>query len=147
MFALLLLPHRYASTRSGHIFEIDYSSVVIKNVRRLLPAQTQHADRREKWTFNTGGSFRWHYLNLCLQFNIWSFTWLTPTWKNKSNDRNVTVFVPSQVQALLSTASVCPHHSAPQALKMASCGSGPLIFLQSSWKLVGAVMRWPNIHL
>uniref|UniRef100_I3KVN4 WD repeat domain 90 n=1 Tax=Oreochromis niloticus TaxID=8128 RepID=I3KVN4_ORENI len=44
----------YASTRSGHIFEIDYSSVVIKNVRRLLPAQMQHADRREKWTFNTG---------------------------------------------------------------------------------------------
>uniref|UniRef100_A0A669E1K3 WD repeat-containing protein 90 n=1 Tax=Oreochromis niloticus TaxID=8128 RepID=A0A669E1K3_ORENI len=41
-------------TRSGHIFEIDYSSVVIKNVRRLLPAQMQHADRREKWTFNTG---------------------------------------------------------------------------------------------
>ncbi|XP_063337464.1 WD repeat-containing protein 90 isoform X3 [Pelmatolapia mariae] len=44
----------YASTRSGHIFEIDYSTVVIKNVRRLLPALTQHADRREKWTFNTG---------------------------------------------------------------------------------------------
>lgn len=44
----------YASTRSGHIFEIDYSSVVIKNVRRLLPAQMQHADCREKWTFNTG---------------------------------------------------------------------------------------------
>ncbi|XP_030610813.1 WD repeat-containing protein 90 isoform X2 [Archocentrus centrarchus] len=44
----------YASSRSGHIFEIDYSRVVIRNVRRLLPAQLQHADRREKWTFNTG---------------------------------------------------------------------------------------------
>ncbi|XP_036937578.1 WD repeat-containing protein 90 isoform X2 [Acanthopagrus latus] len=44
----------YASSRSGHIFEIDYSRVVIRNVRRLLPAQQQHADRREKLTFNTG---------------------------------------------------------------------------------------------
>uniref|UniRef100_A0A8C6KYC9 WD repeat domain 90 n=1 Tax=Nothobranchius furzeri TaxID=105023 RepID=A0A8C6KYC9_NOTFU len=41
-------------TRSGHIFEIDYSRVVIKNVRKLLPAQQQHAERREKLTFNTG---------------------------------------------------------------------------------------------
>ncbi|CAK6964162.1 WD repeat-containing protein 90 [Scomber scombrus] len=43
----------FASSRSGHIFEIDYSRVVIKNVRRLLPAQQQHVDRREKLTFNT----------------------------------------------------------------------------------------------
>lgn len=51
---LWLLSTRYASSRSGHIFEIDYSRVVIRNVRRLLPAQQQHADRREKLTFNTG---------------------------------------------------------------------------------------------
>ncbi|XP_056222733.1 WD repeat-containing protein 90 [Seriola aureovittata] len=44
----------FASSRSGHIFEIDYSRVVIRNVRRLLPAQQQHAGRREKLTFNTG---------------------------------------------------------------------------------------------
>ncbi|XP_041829959.1 WD repeat-containing protein 90 isoform X2 [Melanotaenia boesemani] len=44
----------FASSRSGHIFEIDYSRVAIKNVRRLLPAQQQHAERREKWTFSTG---------------------------------------------------------------------------------------------
>ncbi|XP_030257051.1 WD repeat-containing protein 90 [Sparus aurata] len=44
----------FVSSRSGHIFEIDYSKVVIRNVRRLLPAQQQHADRREKLTFNTG---------------------------------------------------------------------------------------------
>ncbi|XP_029954629.1 WD repeat-containing protein 90 [Salarias fasciatus] len=44
----------FASTQSGHIFEIDYSRVAVKNVRRLFPAQQQHADRREKWTFNTG---------------------------------------------------------------------------------------------
>ncbi|XP_022046552.2 WD repeat-containing protein 90 isoform X1 [Acanthochromis polyacanthus] len=44
----------FVSSRSGHIFEIDYSRVAIRNVRRLLPAQQQHADRREKWSFNTG---------------------------------------------------------------------------------------------
>nr|XP_046233487.1 WD repeat-containing protein 90 isoform X2 [Scatophagus argus] len=44
----------FASSRSGFIFEIDYNRVFIRNVRRLLPAQQQHADRREKWTFNTG---------------------------------------------------------------------------------------------
>uniref|UniRef100_A0A3Q3IDR4 WD repeat domain 90 n=1 Tax=Monopterus albus TaxID=43700 RepID=A0A3Q3IDR4_MONAL len=41
-------------SQSGHIFEIDYSRVVIRNVRRLFAAQQQHAERREKWTFNTG---------------------------------------------------------------------------------------------
>ncbi|XP_053269712.1 WD repeat-containing protein 90 isoform X1 [Pleuronectes platessa] len=44
----------FASTRSGHIFEVDYSRVEIRNVRRLLPALQQHAERREKLTFNTG---------------------------------------------------------------------------------------------
>ncbi|KAF3704531.1 WD repeat-containing protein 90 [Channa argus] len=43
----------FASSRSGHIFEIDYSRVAIRNVRRLLPVQQQHAERREKWTFKT----------------------------------------------------------------------------------------------
>uniref|UniRef100_A0A3B5L079 WD repeat domain 90 n=1 Tax=Xiphophorus couchianus TaxID=32473 RepID=A0A3B5L079_9TELE len=45
---------QFASTRSGHILEINYSRVTVKNARRLMPAQQQHAERREKWTFNTG---------------------------------------------------------------------------------------------
>ncbi|KAM4623838.1 WD repeat-containing protein 90 [Polymixia lowei] len=44
----------FVSSRSGHILEVDYSRVVIKNVRRLLPAQQAHGQRREKHTFNTG---------------------------------------------------------------------------------------------
>ncbi|XP_041733420.1 WD repeat-containing protein 90 [Coregonus clupeaformis] len=44
----------FASSRSGHILEIDYGSVAIKNVRRLLPAQQPHAQRREKQTFSMG---------------------------------------------------------------------------------------------
>ncbi|XP_070962859.1 WD repeat-containing protein 90 [Oncorhynchus clarkii lewisi] len=44
----------FASSRSGHILEIDYGSVAIKNVRRLLPAQQPHSQRREKQTFGMG---------------------------------------------------------------------------------------------
>uniref|UniRef100_A0A667XX37 WD repeat domain 90 n=1 Tax=Myripristis murdjan TaxID=586833 RepID=A0A667XX37_9TELE len=44
----------FVSSRSGHILEIDYSRVVIKNVRRLQPAQQRHTHRREKLTLNTG---------------------------------------------------------------------------------------------
>ncbi|CDQ58725.1 unnamed protein product [Oncorhynchus mykiss] len=44
----------FASSRSGHILEIDYRSVAIKNVRRLLPAQQPHSQRREKQTFGMG---------------------------------------------------------------------------------------------
>ena len=45
---------RFASSRSGHILEIDYRNVVIRNVRRLLPTQQSHSKRREKQTFSTG---------------------------------------------------------------------------------------------
>uniref|UniRef100_A0A3P9HM39 WD repeat-containing protein 90 n=1 Tax=Oryzias latipes TaxID=8090 RepID=A0A3P9HM39_ORYLA len=47
-------PYRFACSRSGHIFEIDYGRVSVKTIRGLLPSQQQHASRREKWTFNTG---------------------------------------------------------------------------------------------
>ncbi|KAM7381807.1 hypothetical protein PAMA_012590 [Pampus argenteus] len=58
----------FASSRSGHIFEIDYSRVVIKNVRRLLPAQQQHVDRREKWTFNTAPGIAINSLSVSSSF-------------------------------------------------------------------------------
>nr|XP_033770291.1 WD repeat-containing protein 90 isoform X1 [Geotrypetes seraphini] len=44
----------YVCSKSGHILEIDYKKVSIRNVRRLLPSQRQHAQRREKQTFNSG---------------------------------------------------------------------------------------------
>lgn len=50
----VIISHRFASSQSGYIFEIDYSRVVIRNIRRLLPAQQQHENRKEKWTFNSG---------------------------------------------------------------------------------------------
>ncbi|XP_041818547.1 WD repeat-containing protein 90 [Chelmon rostratus] len=58
----------FASSRSGYIFEIDYSRVVIRNVRRLLPAQQQHANRREKWTFNTGPGIAINSISVCSSF-------------------------------------------------------------------------------
>ncbi|XP_067407333.1 WD repeat-containing protein 90 isoform X2 [Emydura macquarii macquarii] len=44
----------FVCSRSGHILEIDYKNVIIRNVRRLLPSQIQHSHRREKQTFNSG---------------------------------------------------------------------------------------------
>ncbi|XP_019348592.1 WD repeat-containing protein 90 isoform X3 [Alligator mississippiensis] len=44
----------FVCSRSGHILEIDYKKVSIRNARRLLPSQTQHSHRREKQTFNSG---------------------------------------------------------------------------------------------
>ncbi|XP_028424157.1 WD repeat-containing protein 90 isoform X2 [Perca flavescens] len=58
----------FASSRSGFIFEIDYSRVVIRNVRRLLPAQQQHANHREKWTFNTGPSIAINSISVSSSF-------------------------------------------------------------------------------
>ncbi|XP_077358986.1 WD repeat-containing protein 90 isoform X2 [Festucalex cinctus] len=42
----------FASCRSGHIFEIDYTRVVIRNVRWLFPVQQQQQQQQEKWTLN-----------------------------------------------------------------------------------------------
>ncbi|XP_056153043.1 WD repeat-containing protein 90 [Lampris incognitus] len=44
----------FVSSRSGHVLEIDYSRVVLKNVRRLQPAQQSNGRRRKKLTFNAG---------------------------------------------------------------------------------------------
>uniref|UniRef100_A0A4W3JBA1 WD repeat domain 90 n=1 Tax=Callorhinchus milii TaxID=7868 RepID=A0A4W3JBA1_CALMI len=44
----------FACSKSGHILEIDYKNVVIKNARRLFTSQTKHSHRREKSTFNSG---------------------------------------------------------------------------------------------
>ncbi|XP_056392449.1 WD repeat-containing protein 90 isoform X2 [Hyla sarda] len=44
----------YVCSRSGHILEIDYKNVALRNVRRLQPAPSQHGESREKMTFNSG---------------------------------------------------------------------------------------------
>lgn len=46
------LARRFASCKSGHIFEIDYTRLVIRNVRWLFPVQRE---QQEKWTLNKGG--------------------------------------------------------------------------------------------
>uniref|UniRef100_A0ABM5EZ39 WD repeat-containing protein 90 n=1 Tax=Pogona vitticeps TaxID=103695 RepID=A0ABM5EZ39_9SAUR len=44
----------FVCSRSGHVLEIDYKSVTVRNARRLLPSEAQHRHRREKQTFNSG---------------------------------------------------------------------------------------------
>ncbi|CAH1794798.1 unnamed protein product [Owenia fusiformis] len=43
----------YVCSRSGHIFEINYRKVAIHHVRRLLPVDKRHRNKREKQTFNS----------------------------------------------------------------------------------------------
>ncbi|KAL7874850.1 hypothetical protein SRHO_G00058200 [Serrasalmus rhombeus] len=58
----------FASSKSGHILDIDYVSVAIKNVRRLLPAQQSHSQRREKQTFSTGPGIAVNSVSVCGSF-------------------------------------------------------------------------------
>uniref|UniRef100_A0A670YA84 WD repeat-containing protein 90 n=1 Tax=Pseudonaja textilis TaxID=8673 RepID=A0A670YA84_PSETE len=44
----------FVCSRSGHVLEIDYKNVTVKNVRRLLPLETGPAPQREKQAFNSG---------------------------------------------------------------------------------------------
>uniref|UniRef100_A0AAR2K9A7 WD repeat domain 90 n=1 Tax=Pygocentrus nattereri TaxID=42514 RepID=A0AAR2K9A7_PYGNA len=55
-------------SKSGHILDIDYVSVGIKNVRRLLPAQQSHSQRREKQTFSTGPGIAVNSVSVCGSF-------------------------------------------------------------------------------
>ncbi|XP_070810969.1 WD repeat-containing protein 90 [Pituophis catenifer annectens] len=44
----------FVCSRSGHVLEIDYKNVTVKNVRRLLPLETGPVPQREKQAFNSG---------------------------------------------------------------------------------------------
>lgn len=124
----------YASTRSGHIFEIDYSSVVIKNVRRLLPAQTQHADRREKWTFNTGPGIAINSISVSSSFcatgsedgflRLWPFDFST-------------VFLEAEHEGPVSTALI----SFDSLRVLAATSTGNLGFLDVSSRGYNTLMR------
>uniref|UniRef100_A0A3Q4I1F2 WD repeat-containing protein 90 n=1 Tax=Neolamprologus brichardi TaxID=32507 RepID=A0A3Q4I1F2_NEOBR len=124
----------YASTRSGHIFEIDYSSVVIKNVRRLLPAQTQHADRREKWTFNTGPGIAINSISVSSSFcatgsedgflRLWPFDFST-------------VFLEAEHEGPVSTALI----SFDSLRVLAATSTGNLGFLDVSSRGCNTLMR------
>uniref|UniRef100_A0A9J8DAD8 WD repeat domain 90 n=1 Tax=Cyprinus carpio carpio TaxID=630221 RepID=A0A9J8DAD8_CYPCA len=61
---------RFVSSRSGHILEIDYVAVAIKNIRRLLPAQETHAHHREKQTFSTGAGIAVNSISVCDEFCV-----------------------------------------------------------------------------
>ncbi|XP_065114825.1 WD repeat-containing protein 90 [Paramisgurnus dabryanus] len=60
----------FVSSKAGHILEIDYVAVAIKNIRRLLPAQESHAHRREKQTFSTGPGIAVNSISVCAEFCV-----------------------------------------------------------------------------
>ncbi|KAL1248327.1 hypothetical protein QQF64_021645 [Cirrhinus molitorella] len=60
----------FVSSRSGHILEIDYVAVAIRNIRRLLPAQESHAHQREKQTFSTGAGIAVNSISVCDEFCV-----------------------------------------------------------------------------
>uniref|UniRef100_A0A670K2Y4 WD repeat-containing protein 90 n=1 Tax=Podarcis muralis TaxID=64176 RepID=A0A670K2Y4_PODMU len=45
---------QFVCSRSGHVLEINYKNVAVRNARRLLPSEGQHSHQREKQTFNSG---------------------------------------------------------------------------------------------
>ncbi|XP_041938455.1 WD repeat-containing protein 90 isoform X2 [Alosa sapidissima] len=58
----------FVSSKSGHVLEVDYAAVAIKNVRRLLPTQPSHTQRREKQTFNMGPGIAVNSISVCEAF-------------------------------------------------------------------------------
>ncbi|XP_053351396.1 WD repeat-containing protein 90 isoform X2 [Clarias gariepinus] len=60
----------FVSSKSGHILEIDYVSVTIQNVRRLLPSQQSHTHSRDKQTFSTGPGIAVNSISVCSAFCV-----------------------------------------------------------------------------
>uniref|UniRef100_F6WAH4 WD repeat-containing protein 90 n=1 Tax=Xenopus tropicalis TaxID=8364 RepID=F6WAH4_XENTR len=58
----------YVSSCSGHILEIDYKNVVLRNVRRVQPGQQQHSERRDKQTFSSGPGIAINSLSVSATF-------------------------------------------------------------------------------
>ncbi|XP_028822928.1 WD repeat-containing protein 90 isoform X2 [Denticeps clupeoides] len=58
----------FVSSKSGHILEVDYVTMAIKNVRRLLPSQQSHVHHREKQTFSTGPGIAVNSISVCDAF-------------------------------------------------------------------------------
>ncbi|XP_067859383.1 WD repeat-containing protein 90 isoform X3 [Heptranchias perlo] len=58
----------FACSKSGHIIEIDYKNVVIKNARRLFPSQQKHSHRREMVAFNSGAGIAINSISVSAAF-------------------------------------------------------------------------------
>ncbi|XP_048465623.1 WD repeat-containing protein 90 [Rhincodon typus] len=58
----------FACSKSGHIIEIDYKNVVIKNARRLFPSQQKHSHQRETVTFNSGAGIAINSISVSAAF-------------------------------------------------------------------------------
>ncbi|KAM8837306.1 WD repeat-containing protein 90 isoform 1-T1 [Spinachia spinachia] len=124
----------FASSRSGFIFEIDYSRVVIRNVRRLLPAQQQHANRREKMTFSTGPGIAINSISVSSSF---CFTGSEDGFLRLWPHDFSTVFLEAEHEGPVSLVSV-----SPDGLQvLAATAAGSLGFLDVSSRGYNTLMR------
>ncbi|KAL8175023.1 UNVERIFIED_CONTAM: hypothetical protein K2H54_009384 [Gekko kuhli] len=58
----------FVCSRSGHVLEIDYKNVAVRNARRLLPSDLRHSHRREKQTFSSGSGIALNSICLSSSF-------------------------------------------------------------------------------
>ncbi|XP_031699208.1 WD repeat-containing protein 90 isoform X1 [Anarrhichthys ocellatus] len=124
----------FASSRSGYIFEIDYSRVVIRNIRRLLPAQQQHANRREKLTFNTGPGIAINSISVSSSFcSTGSEDGFLRLWPLDFS----TIFLEAEHEGPVSLVSV----SSDSLRVLAASSTGSLGFLDVSSRGYNTLMR------
>ncbi|KAM6898195.1 WD repeat-containing protein 90 [Lycodopsis pacificus] len=124
----------FASSLSGYIFEIDYSRVVIRNVRRLLPAQQQHANRREKLTFNTGPGIAINSISVSSSFcSTGSEDGFLRLWPLDFS----TIFLEAEHEGPVSLVSV----SSDSLRVLAASSTGSLGFLDVSSRGYNTLMR------
>uniref|UniRef100_A0A8D2JFH7 WD repeat-containing protein 90 n=1 Tax=Varanus komodoensis TaxID=61221 RepID=A0A8D2JFH7_VARKO len=58
----------FVCSRSGHVLEIDYKNITVKNARRLLPSEVKHSHQQEKQTFNSGPGIALNSISLSSSF-------------------------------------------------------------------------------
>ncbi|MBN3306420.1 WDR90 protein, partial [Amia calva] len=124
----------FASSKSGHILEIDYKSMAIRNVRRLLPSQPKHSQRREKQTFCSGPGIAINSISVSSAFcatgsedgylRLWPLDFST-------------VFLEAEHEGPLSLVSI----SAEGLNVLASTASGTLGYLDVSSRGYSTLMR------
>ncbi|XP_029702490.1 WD repeat-containing protein 90 isoform X2 [Takifugu rubripes] len=124
----------YASSRNGYIFEIDYSRVVIKNIRRLQPAQQPQSNCREKPPFKTDAGIAINSISMSSSFcctgsedgflRLWSLDFTN-------------VFLEAQLEGPVSLVSV----SSDNHLVLACSSAGIMGFLDVKSHSYNTLMR------
>uniref|UniRef100_H2UQ97 WD repeat domain 90 n=1 Tax=Takifugu rubripes TaxID=31033 RepID=H2UQ97_TAKRU len=124
----------FTFSRNGYIFEIDYSRVVIKNIRRLQPAQQPQSNCREKPPFKTDAGIAINSISMSSSFcctgsedgflRLWSLDFTN-------------VFLEAQLEGPVSLVSV----SSDNHLVLACSSAGIMGFLDVKSHSYNTLMR------